>query len=62
VEREEHPFFERVQKIDKDEILATGKYHTKKSVKTSTGILHYDRWKQLTENRGGIELLISRKE
>lgn len=57
-----HPLLSFPKDLDLERIVEKGKFHTLESLGLKTGILHYDRWKELTIENFGEDVLLDVKE
>ncbi|MBX4196443.1 HD domain-containing protein [Candidatus Pacearchaeota archaeon] len=53
-----HPFLLPLAPADVEKIVENGCFHTEESVRSPTGIPHYDRWRELTIEHFGISPLV----
>jgi len=60
-----HSLFSLPQQLDVLDITANGSLHTPESIRKSTGVVHYDSWREITQKYGGhwgTEMLTEQRE
>lgn len=57
-----HPLLQNIAEIDVIKIAENGEFHTSEKIKQNSGIPHYDRWKEITREYFGEDVLLDVKE
>ena len=60
-----HPLFSFPQSIDVSDTVAHGFLHSPSSIQKTTGVTHYDTWRDITQKYGGdwgVEMLVELRE